>query len=90
MSSSTFSGIIEDQVAQANFRLQPNPAGKRVQLLNDAALLGTTWSLNDPMGRVVDQGVFHSTNQFIDVEPMCEGVYLFRCRAGIERLVIQH
>ena len=90
MSSSTFSGITEDQAEQANFRLQPNPAGKQVQLLNDPALLGTLWSLSDPMGRVVDEGVFRSTNQFLDVESMSEGVYLFRCRAGIERLVIQH
>ena len=90
MSSSTFSGITEDHAEEANFRLQPNPAGMRVQLLNDPALLGTLWSLSDPMGRVVDKGIFRSTSQLLNIESMSEGVYLFRCRAGIERLVIQH
>jgi len=90
LSSSTFSGVVEGKAVDAEFSLQPNPAGTRVQLVNDPALLGTTWSLSDPMGRVVDQGIFLSTHQFLDLKLRSEGVYLFRCLAGIERLVIQH
>ncbi|MFN5845344.1 MAG: T9SS type A sorting domain-containing protein [Flavobacteriia bacterium] len=73
------------------FQIHPNPTTCEVTVNVDEHLIGTTYVMNDELGRNVLTGTFSSTSQKIDLSSYSSGVYFLTAanQSGVQKIVKQ-
>jgi hypothetical protein len=67
-----------NEVSQNNlFSVYPNPADDQINVMSDAQLLGSAYTIYDNTGKLVLSGKINSENTVIDLGNLSGGIYLF-------------
>ena len=67
-----------NEASQSNlFSVYPNPANSKINVMADAKLLGSVYTIYDNVGKVVLSGKINSENTVIDLGNLSGGIYLF-------------
>jgi hypothetical protein len=67
---------------EGSFRVYPNPTSKELKIKIDVNLMGSVYTISDPLGREVKQGTLTSTMSSIDVSELSKGYYLLQIGEG--------
>jgi hypothetical protein len=66
------------EIANSSFSVYPNPAYDRISVRINANLIGSSYTINDPEGRIIIAGQIISMLTNINISEFAAGVYLFK------------
>ena len=68
---------INDVVEQNPVKVYPNPVSNRIYVQVNASLIGSTFTIIDPMGKAVMTGKLNKENSTIEMGHLSAGAYMF-------------
>ncbi|MCX6270968.1 MAG: SBBP repeat-containing protein [Bacteroidetes bacterium] len=67
---------------EKSISIYPNPATDKITVKNQTGYTGCTYSISDPVGRVLISGSLNEEKSSIDIENLAPGLYLFSQQNG--------
>jgi hypothetical protein len=75
-------GLVE--FSNSEMMVYPNPAAEEFRVKGQSSLAGWSWKLMDITGRVVQQGIFQSSEGIVSLDQCAPGQYILQVSSMVE------